>query len=156
MGCCGSRPDRTAHSGASTQDNYGKLYFQGGSSGMPGYFQFPVHYGKFATPDQFEPDLNILWGAPILTGDIQAGTTATRASPDGSLIYATAAAGNVIYRGDRLPKDLIGDYFYGEVVGRIVRRLQTGQRPKGSRSSETSIRGPSSSDRSTRCSGPST
>jgi mono/diheme cytochrome c family protein/glucose/arabinose dehydrogenase len=106
-----------------TQDNYGKLYFQGGASGMPGYFQFPIHYGNFAAPDQFERDLNVLWGAPILTGDIQQGLPHTRI-PDGSLIYATAAAGNQIYRGDRLPKDLVGDYLYGEVVGRIVRRLR--------------------------------
>ena len=106
-----------------TQDNDGKVWFQGGASGVPGYFQFPVHYGNFAPPDQFEPDLNIVWGAPILIGDIQAGMPGTR-MPDGSLIYATAAAGNEIYRGDRLPKDLIGDYLYGEVVARIVRRLR--------------------------------
>ena len=81
--------------------------------GMPGYFQFPVHYGNFAPPDQFEPDLNIMWGAPILVGDIQAGLPGTR-MPDGSLIYATAGAGNDVYRGDRLPKDLLGDYLYGE------------------------------------------
>ena len=74
-------------------------------------------------PDQFEPDLNIVWGAPILIGDIQSGLPGTR-MPDGSLIYATAAAGNEIYRGDRLPKDLIGDYLHGEVVARIVRRLR--------------------------------
>ena len=43
--------------------------------------------------------------------------------PDGSLASATGAAGNDVFRGDRLPKDLIGDYFYGEVVARIVRRL---------------------------------
>ena len=49
-----------------TQDNDGKVWFQGGASGLPGYFQFPVHYGNFAPPDQFEPDLNIVWGAPIL------------------------------------------------------------------------------------------
>ena len=116
----------TAPNGAQwgiTQDNYGKLYFQGGASGMPAYFQFPIHYGNFAAPDQFERDLNILWGAPILTGDIQQGLPHTRV-PDGSLIYATAAAGNQIYRGDRLPKDLAGDYLYGEVVGRIIRRLR--------------------------------
>ncbi len=88
-----------------TQDNDGKVWFQGGASGLPGYFQFPMHYGNFAPPDQFEPDLNIVWGAPILIGDIQAGLPGTR-MPDGSLIYATAAAGNEIYRGDRLPKDL--------------------------------------------------
>ena len=43
--------------------------------------------------------------------------------PDGSLARATGAAGNDVFRGDRLPKDMIGDYFYGEVVARIVRRL---------------------------------
>jgi mono/diheme cytochrome c family protein/glucose/arabinose dehydrogenase len=106
-----------------TQDNDGKVWFQGGASGVPGYFQFPVHYGNFATPDQLEPEMNIVWGAPIRIGDIQAGVPGTR-MPDGSLIYATAAAGNEVYRGDRLPKDLIGDYLHGEVVARIVRRLR--------------------------------
>jgi mono/diheme cytochrome c family protein/glucose/arabinose dehydrogenase len=105
-----------------TQDNDGKVWFQSGASGMPGYFQFPVHYGNFAWPEQFEKDLNIVWGAPILIGDIQAGMPGTR-MPDGSLIYATAAAGNEVYRGDRMPKDLIGDYLHGEVVARVVRRL---------------------------------
>ena len=38
-----------------TQDNYGKVWFQHGASGMPGYFQFPVHYGSFAWSDQFGP-----------------------------------------------------------------------------------------------------
>jgi mono/diheme cytochrome c family protein len=106
-----------------TQDDAGKVWFQHGASGMPGYFQFPVHYGNFAPPDQFEPDLEIVWGAPILVGDIQSGLPGTR-MPDGSLIYATAAAGNSIYRGHRLPADLVGDYLYGETVGRLVRRLR--------------------------------
>jgi mono/diheme cytochrome c family protein/glucose/arabinose dehydrogenase len=106
-----------------TQDDDGKVWFQGGASGMPGYFQFPVHYGNFAPPDQFEPDLNLMWGAPILIGDIQAGLPGTR-MPDGSLIYATAGAGNEVYRGDRLPQDLRGDYLYGEEVSRAIRRLR--------------------------------
>ncbi|MGH9160328.1 MAG: DUF7133 domain-containing protein, partial [Vicinamibacteraceae bacterium] len=105
-----------------SQDNHGKLWFQAGASGMPGYFQFPIHYGNFSVDDQFEPDLNITWGAPILIGDIQEGLPNTR-MPDGSLIRSTASAGSEIYRGDRLPKALVGDYFYGEVVARIVRRL---------------------------------
>lgn len=106
-----------------TQDDYGKVWFQGGASGMPSYFQFPIHYGNFPAPDQLEPNLNITWGAPILIGDIQAGIPGTRL-PDGSLIRSTAAAGNDIYRGDRLPRDLVGDYLYGEVVARIVRRFK--------------------------------
>src|SRR3954447_4395049 len=106
-----------------TQDDDGKVWFQSGASGLPGYFQFPVHYGNFAPPDQFEPGLEVVWGAPIGIGDIQAGLPGTR-MPDGSLIFATAAAGNEVYRGDRLPKDLHGDYFYGEEVARIVRRVR--------------------------------
>ncbi len=105
-----------------TQDNYGKMWFQAGASGMPGYFQFPVAYGNFTNPEQFEKDLEITWGAPVLIADMQGGMNVVR-MPDGSLARATGAAGNDIYRGDRLPKDLIGDYFYGEVVARIVRRL---------------------------------
>ena len=39
--------------------------------------------------------------------------------PDGSLAHGTAGSGANIYRGGRLPRDLLGDYFYGEVVGRV-------------------------------------
>jgi mono/diheme cytochrome c family protein/glucose/arabinose dehydrogenase len=104
-------------------DNYGKVHFQGGASGMPGYFQLPVHYGNFSVPDQFEENLNITWGAPVLIADMQGGLPSVRL-PDGSLNRSTAGAGNDVFRGDRLPKDMIGDYFYGETVARIVRRLR--------------------------------
>ena len=106
-----------------TQDDDGKMWFQAGASGLPGYFQFPVQYGAFNPPDQLDPELNVTWGAPILVGDIAGGVPATR-QPDGSLMYVTAGAGNDVYRGDRLPQDLQGDYFYGEIVARIVRRLR--------------------------------
>ena len=106
-----------------TQDNYGKTWFQAGASGMPGYFQTPVVYGNFPYAEQFEPDLNIIWGAPVLIADMQGGMNAVR-MPDGSLARATGAAGNDIFRGDRLPADMVGDYFYGETVVRVVRRLR--------------------------------
>ena len=105
------------------QDNEGKIHFQGGASGLPGYFQFLIHYGNFPVADQLEPNLNVTWGAPILIGDMQAGLPGTRL-PDGSLILSTAGAGNDVYRGDRLPADLVGDYLYGEAVARSVRRLK--------------------------------
>jgi hypothetical protein len=35
----------------------------------------------------------------------------------------TAGSGSNVYRGGRLPAELIGDYFHGEVVGRVVRRI---------------------------------
>ncbi len=105
------------------QDNFGKMYFQGGASGMPGYFQFPVHYGNFDIADRFEPNLNTTWGAPIALADMQGGMPIVR-MPDGSLARSTAGSGGAVFRGDRLPKDLLGDYLYGEVVARIVRRLR--------------------------------
>src|SRR5215471_17442959 len=80
-----------------TQDNYGKMLFQAGASGMPGYFQFPIHYGNFTNPQQFEPDLTITWGAPVLIADMQGGMNAVR-MPDGSLARATGAAGNAVFR----------------------------------------------------------
>ena len=55
---------------------------------------------------------------------MQGGLNATR-MPDGSLKSVTGSAGNDIYRGHRLPKDLVGDYLYGEPVGRIVRRIRS-------------------------------
>ncbi len=106
-----------------TQDNYGKVWFQAGATGMPGYFQLPVAYGNFSYPDQFEDGLNVTWGAPVLVADMQGGMGAVR-MPDGSLARATGAAGNDVFRGDRLPADMVGDYFYGETVARIVRRLR--------------------------------
>ena len=39
-----------------TQDDDGKVWLQRRAIGLPGYFQFPVHYGDFAPPDQFEPE----------------------------------------------------------------------------------------------------
>jgi mono/diheme cytochrome c family protein/glucose/arabinose dehydrogenase len=102
-----------------TQDSYGKIWFQDGGSGMPMDFQsFPV-YGTFDYPDQYEEGLRVVWGAPVLAADF--GLDNMR-RPDGSLIRTTAGAGNDIFRGDRLPQDLVGDYLYGETVGRVVRR----------------------------------
>ena len=43
---------------------------------------------------------------------------------EGALRTPTAGAGNDVFRGDRLPADMIGDYFYGEAVARIVRRVR--------------------------------
>jgi mono/diheme cytochrome c family protein/glucose/arabinose dehydrogenase len=106
-----------------TQDNDGKMWFESGAPGVPVSFQFPIVYGNFTVPDELEPDFRIPWGAPVRVADMQGGLNATR-MPDGSLKGVTGSAGNDIYRGHRLPKDLIGDYLYGEPVGRIVRRIR--------------------------------
>lgn len=110
-----------------TQDNDGKIWFESGAPGVPVSFQFPIVYGNFTVPDELEPDFRIPWGAPVRVADMQGGLNATR-MPDGSLKSVTGSAGNDIYRGHRLPKDLVGDYLYGEPVGRIVRRIRAEQK----------------------------
>jgi mono/diheme cytochrome c family protein len=104
-----------------TQDNYGKMWFQGGASGLPSYFQFPILYGNIANPNALQEGFNVPYGAPIGIGDMQGGLRWVREG-EGSLNGATAGAGANIYRGDRLPAELQGEYFYGEVVGRVLRR----------------------------------
>jgi mono/diheme cytochrome c family protein len=105
-----------------TQDDYGKVWFQGGASGLPSYFQFPIHYGNFRVPDQLATGFEIPWGVAGV-GDFQPGTGAIR-KQELTLASVTGAAGNDIVRGHRMPKDLLGDYLYGEPVARIVRRVR--------------------------------
>lgn len=113
-----------------SQDDDGKLWFQGGASGLPSYWQFPILYGNFGGgrgSSEMDPDLGIPWGAPVRIADMQGGFSVTR-MPDGSLRSTTGAAGGDIVRAHRMPKDLQGDYVYGEQVGRIVRRVRAEKR----------------------------
>ena len=96
-----------------TQDSTGRVWFQGGASGLPGYFQVPIHYGlTFPASDggrgghqQFlEPGFEIPWGVAGV-GDYQPGTGAIRAG-ELTLNRVTGAAGNDIVRAHRMPEDL--------------------------------------------------
>src|SRR5204863_3321474 len=76
------------------QDNDGKMWFQGGASGLPAYWQFPILYGNFgggrgggggaaapAAPNTItpmDPELSIPWGAPVRIADMQGGLGSTR------------------------------------------------------------------------------
>ena len=102
------------------QDDYGKTWYQGGASGVPDYFQFPIEYGNFKAKGQLRDGFRVPYSLVHL-GDAQPGMDQIK--PDGSLAHVTAGAGNTVFRGDRLPKELEGDYFYGEVVARIIRRV---------------------------------
>ena len=42
----------------------------------------------------------------------------------GTLNHFTGVAGQSIFRGDRLPQDLVGDYILPEPVGRLIRRAK--------------------------------
>jgi mono/diheme cytochrome c family protein len=55
--------------------------------------------------------------------DVQGGERRFRPE-DGTLNHFTATCGGEIYRGDRLPAELRGNLFFGEPVGRLVRRTK--------------------------------
>jgi mono/diheme cytochrome c family protein len=106
----------------SAQDNHGKMWWvDGGGELGPVNFQTPIIYGAFNVADGLEPGFRVPWPAPGGIADMQGGMTRVR-MPDGTLNNFTAASGVEIFRGHRLPQDLIGDLLFGEPVGRIVRR----------------------------------
>ncbi|MEX2398294.1 MAG: c-type cytochrome, partial [Balneolales bacterium] len=109
-----------------TMDDYGKTWVQGGASGVPGYFQFPIVYGDLGLDrnEELAEGFVNMYGAPIKLADMQGGMKQVR-MPDGSLTTATGGSGNDIFRGHRLPEELKGDYFYGEIVARVVRRVKS-------------------------------
>lgn len=106
-----------------TQDNYGKPWIvnAGGELG-PINFQQPVAYGIFKLRNEFAPGYTEVWPlVPI--PDVQGGTSRFR--PDAkTLNHFTATCGADIYRGDRLPADLVGDLLFCEPVGRLIRRTK--------------------------------
>jgi mono/diheme cytochrome c family protein len=108
----------------SAQDNYGKLFWvDGGGEIGPVNFQTPIIYGAFNVADNFEPDFQVPHPAPGGISDMQGGMRRVRL-PEGTLNHFTAASGVEIYRGHRMPPDMIGDLFFTEPVGRIVRRAK--------------------------------
>ncbi len=105
------------------QDNHGKLFFMnaGGERG-PLSFQVPVVYGAFRAKGEFAPGFDEVW--PLVgRADVQGGTSRFRPA-DKTLNHFTATSGAEIYRGDRLPEEVRGNLFFGEPVGRLVRRAK--------------------------------
>ncbi len=106
-----------------TQDDFGKLWFvNGGGEIGPVSYQTPIVYGAFKAKDQSGPDFATVWPAVGLS-DFQGGLGRVRPE-DQTLNHFTATCGADIYRGDRLPAELRGDLFFGEPVGRLVRRAK--------------------------------
>ena len=106
-----------------THDNYGRLFFsRGGAENAGSGFQINPVYGQLEFADAYDDStFGAVW--PIIkTPDVQGG--AKRLRPDSTLNHFTAANGQSIFRGDRLPKSLQGDYLIDEPVGRIIRRAK--------------------------------
>lgn len=105
-----------------THDNYGRLFYSAAGSEIPIYrFQINPVYGALDFKDQYSDEFAAVW--PIIsTPDVQGGLPRLR--PDSTINRFTGCNGQSIYRGDALPKDLVGDYILCEPVGRIIRRAK--------------------------------
>ena len=134
-----------------TQDNDGKVWFQHGASGLPGYFQFPVHYGNFAHPDQFEPNLEIVW--PRAASDRRRPSRVARhtnAGRDGDLRDGCGGQCHLPWppAAERPRRRL-----HPRRNRRAIHPSAAAGRHRGADATDaTCIRGPSSSGRSIRCS----
>ncbi|GAB3795972.1 hypothetical protein GCM10028819_12780 [Spirosoma humi] len=106
-----------------THDNYGRLFFSRAGGEIPASgFQINPVYGGLEFPDQYSEEFNAVW--PIMsTPDVQGGLNRLRL-PDSTLNHFTASNGQSIFRGNKLPADLVGDYLIGEPVARIIRRAK--------------------------------
>lgn len=105
-----------------THDNYGRLFFSsaGGENPVRGMQINPV-YGRLDFADQINDEFQEVW--PVMaTPDVQGGLKRLR--PNVTLNHFTASCGQSIFRGDRLPQDLVGDYIICEPVGRLIRRAK--------------------------------
>ncbi len=106
-----------------SHDDYGKPWFAnaGGEIG-PLHFQQSFLYGRFSIADELALGYREVW--PLVgLADVQGGEIRFRPT-DKTLNHLTAACGGEIFRGDRLPNDLRGDFLFGEPVGRMIRRTK--------------------------------
>lgn len=116
------------HSGSNgqwglTSDNYGRLFFsRGGGENAGSGFQINPKYGQLEFNDAYsEEKFSPVW-SKIQNPDVQGGLPRVR--KDSTLNHFTSANGQSIFRGDRLPADLVGDYIINEPVARIIRRAK--------------------------------
>lgn len=104
-----------------TTDNYGRLFYSEAGPGLPAVqIQQSPAYGALNFNNQYSEDFTKPW--PIIGNlDAQGGRAALRPE-DNTLNSFTSGCGQSIFRGDRLPADMNGDYFIAEPVGRIIKR----------------------------------
>ncbi len=105
-----------------THDNYGRLFYSRAGGEIPAQgFQINPRYGTLEFTDQYNEAFQQVW--PIIaTPDVQGGYHRLRTN--NTLNHFTAACGQSIYRGDKLPQNLAGDYIVCEPVGRVIRRAK--------------------------------
>jgi mono/diheme cytochrome c family protein len=104
------------------QDDYGKMWWSnaGGEKGLWNY-QAPILYAAINVKQQKSEKFDTVWPLVAL-GDFQGGPGRFHSPEDKRLNHFTGCAGQTVYRGDRLPKELYGNVFLPEPVGRLIRR----------------------------------
>lgn len=103
-------------------DDYGRIFYSvaGADNPASNFHQNPF-YGRLDMKNQYDEFFQQPW--PIIaSSDVQGGLKRLR--PDSTLNHFTGCTGQSIYRGDKLPADLEGDYILCEPVGRLVRRAK--------------------------------
>jgi len=107
-----------------THDNFGRLFFSNaGAENAGSGFQINPVYGQLDFNDAYDDGtFGKVW--PIIkTPDVQGGIDRLR-NNDSTLNHFTAACGQSIFRGDHLPKDLVGNYLINDPVARVIRRAK--------------------------------
>ena len=104
-----------------TTDDYGRLFYSEAGPGLPAVqIQQLPSYGALNFRDQYTAAFTVPW--PVIGNlDAQGGRAALR-QEDNTLNHFTAGCGQSIFRGDRLPPDMRGNYFIAEPVGRLIKR----------------------------------
>lgn len=103
-----------------THNDWGQCYYsRAGGEVVATAFQQNMQYGKLDLPGQLAEGFNECWPIDDIP-DVQGGTRRVR--DDGSLNHFTGCCGQVVFRGDRLPRELYGNLFVPEPVGRLIRR----------------------------------
>ncbi|WP_276371604.1 c-type cytochrome [Chryseolinea sp. H1M3-3] len=103
-----------------THDDFGRLYFSRAASGMAATgFQINLAYGQLDLERSWDEDFAQVWPT-VKTPDVNGGPKTLR--PDSTIFGFTSVTGQSIFRGDRLPENMVGNYFVAEPVGRFIRR----------------------------------
>ena len=105
-----------------TQDNTGKVIFMDAGAGIgPVHPLFPNIYTKWHPKWVMADGFREVFPIDNIA-DTQGGFGSMR--PNNSLKNFTATCGQSVFRGDRLPKELVGNLFFSEPVGRLTRRAE--------------------------------
>ncbi len=103
-----------------THDDFGRLYFSRAASGMAATgFQINPAYGQLDLEGSWNEDFEQVWPT-LKTPDVNGGPKTLR--PDSTIFGFTSVTGQSVFRGDRLPQNMVGNYFVAEPVGRFIRR----------------------------------